>query len=63
MSKKCDICGKGPLVGHKVSHAHNLTKTRWMPNIKKLRIIEKGATKQAKVCSRCLRAGKVAKAF
>ncbi len=63
MSKKCDICGKGPLVGNKVSHAHNLTKTRWMPNISKMRIVVKGATKRAYVCNRCLRAGKVTKAL
>ncbi|MBN2355419.1 50S ribosomal protein L28 [candidate division KSB1 bacterium] len=62
MSKRCDICGKGPLVGNKVSHAHNLNKTRWMPNIKKMRIVEKGSTRHAYVCSRCLRAGKVTRA-
>ncbi|NOY59951.1 MAG: 50S ribosomal protein L28 [Calditrichaeota bacterium] len=63
MAKKCGICGKGPLVGNNVSHAHNLTKRRWMPNIKKMRIIENRSTKRVYVCTRCLRSGKVVKAI
>ncbi|MBN1540870.1 50S ribosomal protein L28 [candidate division KSB1 bacterium] len=63
MAKKCEICGKGPQVGNAVSHAHNLTKRRWMPNIRKLRILVKGSPKSAYVCTRCLRAGKVVKAL
>ncbi|NIA29447.1 MAG: 50S ribosomal protein L28 [Actinobacteria bacterium] len=63
MAKKCEICGKGPLVGNNVSHAHNLTKRRWMPNIKKMRIIENKSTKRVYVCTRCLRSGKVVKAI
>ena len=63
MSRKCDICGKGPLAGNNVSHAHNLTKTRWMPNIRKMRIVEKGVTRNAYVCTRCLRSNKVSKAL
>jgi large subunit ribosomal protein L28 len=63
MSKRCDVCGKGPLTGNTVSHAHNLTKTRWMPNIKKLRIQDGKTTRQAYVCNRCLRANKVTKAL
>ena len=63
MAKKCDICGKGPLVGNHVSHAHNLVKRRWMPNLKKLRIVIDGSVKRAYVCTRCIRSGKVIKAL
>jgi len=51
------------MTGNKVSHAHNLTKTRWMPNIKKLRIQDGKTARQAYVCNRCLRSGKVTKAI
>ena len=63
MAKKCDVCGKGPLVGNNVSHAHNLNKRRWMPNLKKMRIKDGASTRLANVCTKCLRAGKVAKAL
>ena len=35
MSKKCELTGKIPLKGHKVSHANNKTKRRFLPNLKK----------------------------
>ncbi len=38
MSRKCDITGKRPLVGYNVSHAHNKTKKRQLPNLQKKRI-------------------------
>ncbi|NVL91547.1 MAG: 50S ribosomal protein L28 [Desulfobacterales bacterium] len=59
MSKVCEICGKGPAVGHNVSHAHNKTKRRWYPNLQMVRVYRKGQTKRMKVCTRCLRSGLV----
>ena len=38
MSRKCEITGKRPLVGYNVSHAHNKTKKRQLPNLQKKRI-------------------------
>jgi large subunit ribosomal protein L28 len=35
MSKKCELTGKSPLKGHKVSHANNKTKRKFLPNLKK----------------------------
>ena len=61
MAQRCDICGKGPSVGHKISHAHNVTKRRWLPNLAPLRALVKGEVKRLKVCTRCLKAGKVNK--
>lgn len=34
MAARCSISGKRPLTGNLVSHAHNKTKTRQMPNLK-----------------------------
>ena len=61
MGKICDICGKGPAVGNNVSHAHNKTKKRWLPNLQKVRSVQNGAVKSIKACTRCIRAGAVVK--
>ena len=37
MPKKCELTGKNPLKGHKVSHANNKTKRRFLPNLKKVK--------------------------
>ena len=42
MSKKCELTGKKPLKGHKVSHANNKTKRRFLPNLKNINKLEKG---------------------
>jgi len=62
MARRCDICGKGPLVGNKVSHANNKTKTRSVPNLRSVRAHVVGKIGHIRVCSRCLKAGKVVKA-
>jgi large subunit ribosomal protein L28 len=61
MARKCDICGKGPIVGNKVSHAHNLTKRRWLPNLQTVRVKVNGTSKKLKVCTRCIRSGAIEK--
>ncbi|MCD6184987.1 MAG: 50S ribosomal protein L28 [Deltaproteobacteria bacterium] len=62
MSKICAICGKKPMVGNNVSHAHNLTKRRFNPNLQKIRVLYKGSVKKIKVCTKCIKAGHVIKA-
>lgn len=61
MSKRCDICGKGPMFGHTISHAHNVTNRRFDPNLHKMRAQVGGDVKKIRVCTRCLRSGKVQK--
>jgi large subunit ribosomal protein L28 len=61
MSRRCAICDKGPMVGHRVSHAHNLTKRRWLPNLQKISIEQAGKVKAVYVCAACIRTGKVRK--
>ena len=38
MSRRCELTGKGPLVGNRVSHSHHKTKTRQLPNVQSKRI-------------------------
>jgi large subunit ribosomal protein L28 len=59
MARFCDFCEKGPVTGHLVSHSNIKTKTRWLPNLKRVKAVVKGSTKTVQVCSRCIRSGKV----
>jgi large subunit ribosomal protein L28 len=62
MALKCDYCGKGPHYGNVVSHANNTRRRRWNPNIKSMRAVVAGATKKVRVCTACIRLGRVTKA-
>lgn len=62
MAKVCEVCGKGPQFGHRISHAHNVTNRRWNVNLQQVRAVVAGATKKIRVCTSCLRNGKVQKA-
>lgn len=61
MARVCEICGKGPRFGNKISHAHNVTKRRWNVNLHRVRAIVNGGPARLKVCTSCLRSGKVTK--
>jgi len=65
MARVCEVCGKRPSVGNKVSHSNIKTKRIWYPNLQKLRVIDEktGAVTRKKVCTRCLRSGFVKKAL
>jgi len=62
MANFCHVCGKGPRTGNRVSNANNHTKRRFMPNLQSVRILEDGRRVKVRVCTRCLKAGKVRKA-
>jgi len=62
MARRCELCGKGPLVGNNVSHANNKTKTRSLPNLRSVRAVVNGSIHHIRVCTRCLKAGRVVKA-
>lgn len=62
MAKRCEICGKGPVVGRKVSHAHNVRPRRFEPNLQTVRALVNGGVKRVKVCTRCIRSQKIVKA-
>jgi len=62
MAKRCEVCGKGPMSGNNVSHAHNTTRRRFLPNLQQVRASVAGHVRKVKVCASCLRSGKVQKA-
>ena len=62
MARVCAMCGRGPQFGHKISHAHNVSKRRWNLNLQSVRALVKGAPKRIRVCTSCIRNGKILKA-
>ncbi|MBM3251633.1 MAG: 50S ribosomal protein L28 [Candidatus Omnitrophica bacterium] len=75
MSRRCQICGVGPVagrtivrkgmakkkggVGRKVTRT---TKRVFLPNLQKIKVLINGAAKSILVCTRCIKAGKIQKA-
>jgi large subunit ribosomal protein L28 len=59
---KCAVCGKRPTVGNNVSHANNRTKRRWNPNLQRVRAKFGESTRRVRVCTVCLKSGRVVKA-
>jgi large subunit ribosomal protein L28 len=62
MAKACAVCGKTPVFGNQISHAHNVSSRRWLPNLQRVRAMVDGTVKRISVCTRCIRSGKVRKA-
>ena len=56
---KCDICGKGVVFGHNVSHSNRKNNRTWKPNIRRVKAVVNGTHKSVYVCSRCLRSAKI----
>jgi large subunit ribosomal protein L28 len=63
MSKVCDVCQKGKVFGKSVSHSNKASNRTWEPNLRKVKALVDGTPKTIKVCSRCLRSGKVQRAL
>jgi len=56
MARKCALTGKGPMVGNNVSHAHNKTRRRFLPNLRTVRVtLEDGTTKKIRIAASTLR--------
>lgn len=62
MAKICAICGKKPVSGNNISHAHNRTRRRWLPNLQHVRAKVDGKVQRMRVCATCIKQGKVLKA-
>ena len=61
MAAVCDICGKKPTFGNNISHSHRRTRRRWNPNVQKIRVTVGGTPRRITVCTKCLKANKVAR--
>jgi large subunit ribosomal protein L28 len=66
MAKRCDVCNKGALTGYSYTflraHWNSNVKRRWLPNLQNVKAKVGSSTKRMKVCTKCLKAGKVQKA-
>jgi large subunit ribosomal protein L28 len=62
MARVCEICGKGPIAGHNISHANNKTPRRWYPNLQRVRVVVKGVVRRIRVCTQCIKSNRIAKA-
>ncbi len=62
MAKRCELCGRGPLYGNSISHAHNVRRRRWNVNLRVVRAVVDGVRKRVRVCANCIRSGRVKKA-
>jgi large subunit ribosomal protein L28 len=62
MAQKCKICGKGPSFGNVVSHANNTRRRRWNPNLQRVRAVVDGVRARVRVCTSCIRSGRITKA-
>jgi large subunit ribosomal protein L28 len=62
MAKQCEICGKTPVVGRTLSHAHNVRARRFEPNLQRVRAMVHGGIRRIRVCTRCIKSNRVVKA-
>jgi large subunit ribosomal protein L28 len=62
MSLACEVCGKKPVFGNVISHANNVRRRRWNPNLRRVRAVVQGVRKHVRVCTSCIRSGKITKA-
>jgi len=61
MAQVCQLCAKHPHTGHNVSHSNRKSSRRWNVNLQSTRALVNGATKRIRVCTRCIRSGRVTK--
>ncbi|HEB84100.1 MAG TPA: 50S ribosomal protein L28 [Bacteroidetes bacterium] len=57
MARRCIVTGKKPMTGNNVSHAHNITKRRWLPNLqtKRFFVPEEGRWVRLRLSAKAIR--------
>ncbi len=61
MSRVCTVCNKRPMSGNQISKSRRHTKRRWLPNLQRVRVQTAEGPRRIRICTKCLRSGKVAK--
>ncbi len=62
MAHRCTICGKGAQAAHNVSHSNRKSRKWQEPNLQPVHIVVGGTPLHTRVCTRCIRSGKITKA-
>jgi large subunit ribosomal protein L28 len=62
MAIACALCGRGRMKGHNVSHSNIKTRKISRPNLQRVRALVEGTVRKIRVCTRCIRSGRVKKA-
>lgn len=60
MSKVCEVCGRGKMTGHKVSHSNRKANRTWDLNLQQATLEVDGKEKRVKVCTKCIKTAKKA---
>ena len=55
MARKCEICGKGPQFGNRVSHSNRKTRHKFNPNLQNVTLEIDGVKRKVRICTSCLR--------
>lgn len=62
MAYRCSLCGKGSQAANNVSHSNRKSRKWQKPNLQSVRAVIDGRTQRIRVCTRCIRSGKIIKA-
>ena len=55
MGARCNVCGRRPQYGSKVSHSNRHTNRRFKVNVQHRRVVIDGVARNVYICTRCLR--------
>lgn len=75
MSRVCEICGKGPMTGNRIVrhglekakggiglHTTGITRRRFLPNLRSVRVKDGSNSRRMTICAACLKSANIVKA-
>ena len=60
MSRVCEVCGKGKMSGHNVSHSNRKSNRTYEVNLQKTTMVVDGEEKTVRACTKCIKTAKKA---